>query len=209
MGNGMNKVLPGLYVGNLRDSKDQEQLTTNNITHIISIHDNAKIIHEDKKYLCIQAADTPCQNMIQFFSRCNDFIHNARVKGGNVLIHCLAGVSRSVTIAVAYLMSVTSLNHRDALKAVRGVRSVANPNLGFQKQLHDFEQRRLKEERKRLVGKFPNADFQEDENECRKLLMAYHNCVRPLDPCAGICRRHPAPPSPKRRPPGRENARPC
>ncbi|GFT93894.1 dual specificity protein phosphatase 22-B [Nephila pilipes] len=87
MGNGMNKVLPGLYVGNFRDAKDQEQLRANNITHIISIHDNAKKVHEDKEYLCIQAADTPGQNLSQFFSRCNDFIHRARASGGGVLIH--------------------------------------------------------------------------------------------------------------------------
>lgn len=36
------KVLPGLYVGNIRDSKDAEQLKTHNITHILSIHDNAR-----------------------------------------------------------------------------------------------------------------------------------------------------------------------
>lgn len=42
MGNGMDKVLSGLYVGSVRDSKDVEQLRANNITHIISIHDNPK-----------------------------------------------------------------------------------------------------------------------------------------------------------------------
>lgn len=51
----------------------------------------------------------------------------------------LAGMSRSVTVAVAYIMSVTELSWKDALKVVRVGRSVANPNLGFQKQLQDFE----------------------------------------------------------------------
>ncbi|KAL3259384.1 hypothetical protein MRX96_002034 [Rhipicephalus microplus] len=68
MGNGMNKVLPGVYIGNFRDSKDPEQLQANNITHIISIHDTARKLHEDKEYLCIQASDTPGQNLSQFFS---------------------------------------------------------------------------------------------------------------------------------------------
>ena len=31
-----------MYVGNFRDAKDQAQLKENNITHILSIHDNAK-----------------------------------------------------------------------------------------------------------------------------------------------------------------------
>ncbi|XP_076335201.1 dual specificity protein phosphatase 22-like isoform X2 [Tachypleus tridentatus] len=161
-------------------------------------------MNKDKEYLCIQASDTPYQNLIQFFSRCNDFIHKARTNGGNVLVHCLAGVSRSVTIAVAYVMSVTSLSYRDALKVIRGARSVANPNFGFQKQLSDFEQRRVKEERKRLRTNYPDHELHADERECRKLLMAYHNCIRLMEPC----RSHPIPPSPKRRAPGHENARP-
>jgi atypical dual specificity phosphatase len=42
MGNGMNKIIPGLYIGNFRDSKDAEQLKANGITHILSAHDNAR-----------------------------------------------------------------------------------------------------------------------------------------------------------------------
>lgn len=57
----------------------------------------------------------------------------------------LAGMSRSVTVAVAYIMSVTSLNWKEALKVVRVGRAVANPNFGFQKQLQEFETSKLAE----------------------------------------------------------------
>ena len=36
------QVMPGLYVGNLQDSKDSIQLEHHNITHIVSIHDTAR-----------------------------------------------------------------------------------------------------------------------------------------------------------------------
>lgn len=91
------------------------------------------------------AADTPDQNLSQYFSVCNDFIHAARLRDGNVLIHCLAGMSRSVAVTVAYIMSVTNLSWRESLKVVRSGRSVANPNSGFQMQLQDFEFYRLTE----------------------------------------------------------------
>lgn len=54
-------------------------------------------------------------------------------------------MSRSVTVAVAYIMSVTNLSWKEALKVVRAGRAVANPNIGFQKQLQDFENIRLAE----------------------------------------------------------------
>ena len=54
-------------------------------------------------------------------------------------------MSRSVTVAVAYIMSITNLSWKDALKVVRVGRAVANPNIGFQQQLEDFESTRLQE----------------------------------------------------------------
>lgn len=93
------------------------------------------------------ASDTPEQNISQYFPMCNDFIHAARLRDGNVLIHCLAGMSRSVTVSVAYIMSVTQLSWKEALKVVRTGRSVANPNFGFQVQLQDFELNKLVEVR--------------------------------------------------------------
>jgi hypothetical protein len=43
--------MPGLYVGNYRDSKDLAQLQTHKITHILAIHDSPKHLHPDKHYL--------------------------------------------------------------------------------------------------------------------------------------------------------------
>lgn len=148
MGNGMNKVLPGLYIGNFRDSKDREQLSKNQITHILSIHDNAAPLLKDMKYLCIKVSDTPDQNLSQYFHKCIKFIHEARSGGGSVLVHCLAGVSRSVTVSVAYIATVTEHSWRTSLDAVRQSRQVANPNYGFQKQLQQFEEKQLEKERK-------------------------------------------------------------
>ncbi|CAG2110974.1 unnamed protein product, partial [Medioppia subpectinata] len=94
-------ILTGLYIGSVRDSKDVEQLKSNCISHIISIHDNARrggqeictenmkkaefvFTFADVEYLCILASDTPNQNLSQFFSQCNDFIHCARLSGGSL-----------------------------------------------------------------------------------------------------------------------------
>lgn len=50
----------------------------------------------------------------------------------------MAGVSRSTSLVAAYIMAVTQLNWRDAIKAIKCSRSIANPNYGFQRQLQDF-----------------------------------------------------------------------
>ncbi|XP_036072109.1 dual specificity protein phosphatase 22-B isoform X2 [Oryzias melastigma] len=63
MGNGINKVLPDLYLGNFKDARDREALARNNITHILSIHDSAAPILQEMTYLCIIASDVPTQNL--------------------------------------------------------------------------------------------------------------------------------------------------
>jgi len=84
---GMAEILSGLYIGNFRDSKDLKQLDLHKITHILSIHDDARKLFKDKKYLIITAADSPKQDLTQYFPSCNDFIHAARLRGGHVLVH--------------------------------------------------------------------------------------------------------------------------
>ncbi|CAH3129792.1 unnamed protein product [Porites lobata] len=164
MGNGMNKVLPGLYLGNFRDAKDMEQLKQNKITHVLSIHDNAQPVLEHLKYKCVNAADSPDQELSVFFQECIDFIHNCRINNGACLVHCMAGISRSTTIVAAYIMAVTELNWKDSIKAIKCSRSIANPNYGFQRQLQDFWNLQASKERERIRKDFPDhADFKDEE----------------------------------------------
>ncbi|XP_050741940.1 uncharacterized protein LOC108035167 isoform X4 [Drosophila biarmipes] len=186
----MRKVLPGLYVGNYRDSKDHAQLERFKISHIIAIHDSPRRLLPDKHYLCVMASDTPDQNLSQYFSVCNDFIHAARLREGNVLIHCLAGMSRSVTVAVAYIMTATHLNWKEALKVVRAGRAVANPNTGFQNQLQEFEQFKLTEERRRLRERFPSSALEQlDRTKVVTALDNYQELLQNRDICEGNCSR--------------------
>lgn len=57
-----------------------------------------------------------------------------------MLVHCYAGVSRSVTIVVAYIMKKYNWNVDEALNFVKEKRVVAKPNDGFMKQLKQFEE---------------------------------------------------------------------
>ena len=48
---------------------------------------------QDKVYLCLTASDSPSQELSQYFSQCNDFIHKARLNGQSVLVHWYAADS--------------------------------------------------------------------------------------------------------------------
>jgi len=154
----MNKVMPGLFIGNFRDAKDSEQLKTNNITHIVAIHDNPKPAIEEIKYKCVDLSDSPAADIGKYFSDCTMFIHNARKNGGNVLVHCVAGVSRSCAICAAYIIAIAQIKWSDAILVVRAARDVVNPNYGFQKHLENFDIVDAKNVRKKLVEAFGEID---------------------------------------------------
>lgn len=138
----------------------------------------------------IMASDSPDQNLTQYFPICNDFIHSARLQEKNVLIHCLAGMSRSVTVCVAYIMTATNLSWQEALKVVRSGRNIANPNHGFQSQLQDFELYRLDEERQRLKERYPSrAILESDREECYIALNNYEMMLQQKSICEGDCKR--------------------
>ncbi len=67
------------------------------------------------------------------------FADEARQKKHGVLVHCLAGISRSVTITVAYLMAEHELSLEAAYDFVRDCKPNISPNFNFLGQLQDFE----------------------------------------------------------------------
>ncbi|XP_071813570.1 dual specificity protein phosphatase 22-like isoform X1 [Apostichopus japonicus] len=174
MGQGMSEILPGIFLGSFRDCKDKDQMEKNKITHVLAIHDNAKPIIEGKEYLCITASDKHNENIIQYFEQCVTFIHKCRRNGGNVLIHCLAGISRSTTVTVAYMMTISDLNWYDCLRVVRHIRSVAMPNYGFQKQLQEYEHTTLNEMKQKIKECYPQYSPKTDVEKMNAVLEQYN-----------------------------------
>lgn len=58
---------------------------------------------------------------------------------GSVLVHCMAGVSRSASIVIAFLMKINKWNMEKAYKYAHSMRKQVGPNYGFLKQLRDYE----------------------------------------------------------------------
>lgn len=54
-------------------------------------------------------------------------------------MHCYAGVSRSATIVIAYLMQEHGMSYSDAMQHVKKQRYFICPNDGFRRQLSQFQ----------------------------------------------------------------------
>ena len=91
---------------------------------------------EDKfNHKVFEVEDCATQNIIQYFGECINFIK----ENDKILVHCMAGASRSATIVIAYIMWEQKMSSQDALDFVSKKRSIICPNEGFIDQLKIFE----------------------------------------------------------------------
>ncbi|KAL8164433.1 UNVERIFIED_CONTAM: Dual specificity protein phosphatase 9 [Gekko kuhli] len=136
------QILPNLYLGSARDSANMDTLARLGIHYILNVTPNLPNLFEkngDFHYKQIPISDHWSQNLSQFFPEAIEFIDEALSRNCGVLVHCLAGISRSVTVTVAYLMQKLHLSLNDAYDLVKRKKSNISPNFNFMGQLLDFE----------------------------------------------------------------------
>ncbi|XP_072291644.1 dual specificity protein phosphatase 6 [Eucyclogobius newberryi] len=136
------EILPHLYLGCAKDATNLDVLEEHGIKYILNVTPNLPNLFENAgqfKYKQIPISDHWSQNLSQFFPEAIGFIDEARSQKCGVLVHCLAGISRSVTVTVAYLMQKLHLSMNDAYDIVKTKKSNISPNFNFMGQLLDFE----------------------------------------------------------------------
>ncbi|MBN3315984.1 DUS10 phosphatase, partial [Atractosteus spatula] len=139
----LTPILPFLYLGNEHDAQDLEKMQKLNIGYIINVTTHLPLYHYEKglfNYKRLPATDSNKQNLRQYFEEAFEFIEEAHQSRKGLLIHCQAGVSRSATIVIAYLMKHTRMTMTDAYKFVKTRRPIISPNLNFMGQLLEFEE---------------------------------------------------------------------
>lgn len=150
----MTEITPYLFLGNEQDAKNCENLEKKGIYYILNVTKNIPFYNSTNSvtnagtnsnsngpfcYKRIAVNDCENQNLKNHFTEAFDFIDQAKQMNQKVLVHCQAGISRSPTIVIAYLMSRFNLDMNDAYNQVKVQRAIIGPNIIFMSQLMDFE----------------------------------------------------------------------
>lgn len=136
-----SRVTDFLYVGGASAAKDRDALLQVGITHIINCAASVApdFFPNDFLYYNLRLRDHSSQDIARHFYNVFDFIEKARRRGGRILVHCVKGISRSPTMAIAYLMWYKRIGMYKALDFIRQARPVVDPNAGFIFQLTEWE----------------------------------------------------------------------
>lgn len=139
-----DEIIDGLFLGPMESRQNVESM---NIAYVISVVADVDRGHPDyrkdlpawEKKIVLdddKDAELPPEKMLEAAIT----IHAMRTTGQRVLVHCMAGRSRSTTVVIAYLVAARlAANTDEALALVVKKRSVARPNKGFMQKLRAME----------------------------------------------------------------------
>uniref|UniRef100_A0A673JWU3 protein-tyrosine-phosphatase n=1 Tax=Sinocyclocheilus rhinocerous TaxID=307959 RepID=A0A673JWU3_9TELE len=190
---GPTRILPHLYLGSQRDVLNKELMTQNGITYVLNASNTCPKpdFISDRHFMRIPVNDSYCEKLLPWLEKTNEFIDKAKVSNCRVIVHCLAGISRSATIAIAYIMKTMGLSSDDAYRFVKDRRPSISPNFNFLGQLLEFERglqmkRSLPCDPIRLAGK-PTEEVAEvrkmESDRCdQRTLQAAEIALKPPSP---------------------------
>ena len=134
----MTKITDHLFLTGV-GGMTRENFRKNHIDFVVNITTEAPF-WEDIESMRLPLEDDVQANILPYLDMAVDRIDEAISKrSAHVLVHCVAGVSRSATIVIAYLMKIRRMDLKSAFNYCYNLRPVIRPNNGFMVQLINYE----------------------------------------------------------------------
>lgn len=130
----MDQIVNRIYIGCYDSAKKLGYLNPEGITHVLNC---TKDPHVGLSTLIVRQVNIDDGVELSF----NDMwfginsIKEAMEAGGKILVHCHAGISRSTSMVIAYLMVYAGLSWDEALETIRKTRPHVMPNPAIERSV--------------------------------------------------------------------------
>ena len=136
----MKELWPNLWLGPLTSASDLSLLHSHSITHIlIAANELQPLFPTHFTYFSFPLEDTTAQSLGPYLVPACQYIEKALAEGGIVLVHCRAGVSRSASIVLAYVMKAGQMRLKEAINMMQSKGACIGPNPSFLNELKRWE----------------------------------------------------------------------
>lgn len=99
------------------------------------------VAYQKQETIQIAVEDRVSSKLYVYFDLIADKIQHVELTGGKILVYCRAGMSRSASLCIAFFMKYHGLSFDAAFMYVKDRRPIIHPNIGFLRQLRDYEQK--------------------------------------------------------------------
>jgi len=130
----MTKITDTLYLTNFQNAQKYDDLVKLGIKQILVVGNDMSHRTEELKTKYIKIDDCATDNIAQHFDDAHDFMKN-----DVTVVHCYAGISRSPTVVISFLMKEHGMSLEEAFALCKQKRSIVDPNPGFMRQLRNYE----------------------------------------------------------------------
>ncbi|MEW5317279.1 MAG: hypothetical protein WDW38_008590 [Sanguina aurantia] len=165
-----SQIIPGLlYLGDWDHAAAVDRLEELGISRVVTVHNNPETLKLPShfKHYRAELPDIESADISSLFNATYEFIEQARAKGQGVLVHCGAGVSRSATLVMMYLMRHNGWSAGKARELVEERRSLVMPNDGFWRTLCALEgSLGIKDRKDRRASVGETGVFPDRSHEC-------------------------------------------
>uniref|UniRef100_A0A6B2LHY7 protein-tyrosine-phosphatase n=1 Tax=Arcella intermedia TaxID=1963864 RepID=A0A6B2LHY7_9EUKA len=177
-------IIPNLWLGAASAAQHEIFLKQARIGTVISIHMAQAFLPDRFNHTIIPLEDHPFSALLPELDATYESITLALNSGSAVLVHCVAGASRSASVVIAYMMKSRGWTYEEAYDFVKEKRRVVEPNSGFVAQLKLYQKMRCSLDgeseahlfyRSFLSGPFWNAKLFYQEQEKMDYLDSYES----------------------------------
>lgn len=138
-----NEIVDNLYLGGISAAMQTQMLVDQGVRAVVCCVREMEFpsvdFHKDLEYYRVDVEDVSREPIEWFWPEAAQFIHSHMSRDQKVFVHCRAGVSRSASTVIAYLVAYQSYSLYDAFVRARSRRPVVTPNMGFMEKLTEFE----------------------------------------------------------------------
>jgi dual specificity phosphatase 12 len=133
-----------LFIGSMDAAHNLSELEQHKISHILVCAPDIEHKYPELfTYEQVDLLDDVNQELSQKMKQCIQWIEEVlnEKKENRILVHCVAGVSRSASVCLCYMMYKNrELNLEAALTLLKKSRKQVQPNKGFMSQMEVFHQ---------------------------------------------------------------------
>ena len=139
----MNYIIDNIFLGDRYAAADIENLKKNNITTVVNCAKEVASNYTDIRLIELSFEDYEGETIFPKFEVAYKFIK--KHPENNILVHCSAGMSRSASVVIYYLMKEYKWDFKTCLNYTKEKRPVISLNPGYEQQLIEYYEKNLKE----------------------------------------------------------------